>query len=61
MSVRSFVLCTFFYLIYVLNLFNSVDDVMLRNSCGLSIRGLARTEVLRTNVLGQERLTCGDV
>lgn len=50
-----------FYLIYVLNLFNSVDDVMLRNSCGLSIRGLARTEVLSTNMLGQERLKYGDV
>ena len=50
-----------FYLIYMLNLFNSVDDVMLRNSCGLSIRGLARTEVLSTNMLGQERLKCGDI
>jgi len=45
----------------MLNLFNSVDDVMLRNSCGLSIRGLARTEVLSTNMLGQERLKCGDI
>ena len=64
MSVRSFVLCSFFFLknlIYVLNLFNSVDDVMLRNSCGLSIRGLARTEVLSTNMLGQECLKCGEV
>jgi len=61
MSVRSSVLCSFFYLIYVLNLFNSVDDVMLRNSCGLSIRGLARTKVLSTNMLGQERLKCGDI
>lgn len=61
MSVRSFVLCSIFYLICVLNLFNSVDDVMLRNSCGLSIRGLARTEVLSTNKLGQERLKCRDV
>lgn len=61
MSVRSFVLCSLFYLIYVLNLFNSVDDVMLRHSCGLSIRGLARTEVLSTNMLGQECLKCGDV
>jgi len=42
-------------------LFNSVDDVMLRNSCGLSIRGLARTEVLSTNMLGQECLKCGEV
>jgi hypothetical protein len=34
----------FFYLIYVLILFNGVDDVMLRNSYGLSIRGLAHME-----------------
>jgi hypothetical protein len=51
----------FFYLIYVLILFNGVDDVMLRNSYRLSIRGLARMDALSTNVLAQECLKCRNV
>lgn len=58
---QKFCIVQLFYLIYVLNLFNGVDDVMLRNSCGLSIRGLARTEVLSTNMLGQECRKCGEI
>lgn len=50
--------CAVFYSIYVLILFNGVDDVMLRNSYGLSIRGLARVEALSTNMLGQECRKC---
>lgn len=50
--------CAVFYLIYVLILFNGVDDVMLRNSYRLSIRGLARVEALGTNILDQECRKC---
>jgi hypothetical protein len=49
----------FFYLIYVLILFNGVDDVMLWNSYGLSIRGPACMVTLSTKMLGQECLMCG--
>jgi hypothetical protein len=51
----------FFYLIYVPILFNGVDDVMPRNSRGLTIRGLSRMENLHTNMLDQECLMYGNV
>jgi hypothetical protein len=54
---QKFCIVQLFYLIYVLNLFNGVDDVMLRNSCGFSIRGLARTKFLSTSLLAQEWLS----
>lgn len=50
--------CAVFFLIYVLILFNGVDDVMLRSSCGLSIRGLARTDAHSTDTLAQECRKC---
>lgn len=56
--------CAVFYLIYILILFNGVDDVMLRNSYGLSIRGLVRMETSyqhvgsRTSYVWKSKFSC---